>query len=176
MYYFQKILTSYKLAKHKTFYTRDLMVLLHFEKNRRLPSRRFFKTSTFCYIFTIFYIKWGVLGNHYFYTGDIFLNFTKNIGAFHHKGFSKHPLFTIFPPFLIVIEVWIIGNKYWFSNRSPKNKILHKTDEVSPSFPKRVFALHRRHFLGRSTFITFSLVLKMGELCNNLNSNVRPLV
>ena len=41
-----------KIPKH--FHTRDFISLLHFEKNSRSPSQKFFKTSTFYHILLVF--------------------------------------------------------------------------------------------------------------------------
>ena len=48
------------LEKYQYFYTRDFVSLLHFEKNWRSPSPKFFETSTFYDFFTIFKSEWGL--------------------------------------------------------------------------------------------------------------------
>ena len=46
------------LAKHQYFYTRDFISLHHFKKNWCSPMQKFYKTSNFDHLFSIFKSEW----------------------------------------------------------------------------------------------------------------------
>ena len=82
------------------------------------------------------------------------------------KTFTFHPSLLIFT----VVEVCNITNK----NQSPSNlakyQYFYTRDFIYPSFiSEKIGALHRRGFSKHPLFTTFSLFLKVSEVCNISN-------
>ena len=86
--------------------------------------------------------------------------FQKKICTLHRRIFWKHPLFTTFLLVLTVDEV------YQPPNNLATSIILSKRLYKPLSFRTKVGARHRKHFSKHPLFTTFSLVLKISEVCN----------
>ena len=93
--------------------------------------------------------------------------FHKKICALHRRCFYKHPLFTTFLIVFTVDEVCYISNKHQTLNNLAIYQYFYKRDFISlRHFEKKIGALHRKSFSKHPLFTTFSLFLKMSDVCN----------
>ena len=124
-------------------------------------------------MFVIFQVKTGFLINQltkYLYTRQLnpfYLKKKKNLRS-SSQNLLKRPFFTTFIVFLTVDEVCYISNKNQpFSNNLAKRQYFYTREFISLlHFEKKIGALHRKSFSKHPLFTTFSLFLKMSDVCN----------
>ena len=163
-------------------FTQETLYLSFISKKKWCsPSQRFFKTSTFYHIFTIFNSEVCNISNKYwlhskstkncFYTNTLHPpSFQKRIYDIHPRSFHKHQMFTTFLLVFTVDEMCNISNKYQPPSNLAKYKYFCKRDVISLlHFEKKNGVLHRKRFSKHSLLSTFSLFLMVSEVCNISN-------
>ena len=93
--------------------------------------------------------------------------FHKKVCALQRRCFYKRPLFTTFLIDFTVDEVCYISNKHQTLNNLAIYQYFYTRDFISlRHFEKKIGALHRKRFSKHPLFTTFSLFLKMSDVCN----------
>ena len=149
-------------------------ILPSFRKKRRSRSQKFFETSIFHYIFTIFkWVKFAIFQVNAESANKIFLHKTTYIPPlFQTKialsiGESLRNIHLLQVVLVFTMdEVCYISNKYLIPNNLAKHQYFYVRDLKPFLHLRKKLALPIANVLKHPLFTTFSLFLKMSEVCN----------
>ena len=113
---------------------------------------------------------WATIDHKTNFTQNTFYSsfISKKSCTFHPRSFEKHPLFTTLILVFTVDEVCYISNKYQAPYNLAKRQYFYTKDFISLfHFGSENWRSSSQMFFETSTFfITFSLFLKVSEVCN----------